>query len=93
MDYRRGMWKQPKRLIELDEEILQLRHLILQCCAERERLWYNRRLTRKSKLNGRKIYEECGPISIKSLTNTIEKNKAKLRKLSVKWKRKFKKQS
>ena len=42
MDNRRGMWKQPKWLIELDEEILQLRSLISQCCAERERLWYSR---------------------------------------------------
>ena len=80
MDNRRGTWKQPKWLIELDEEILQLRRLISQCCAERERLWYNRRLTRKSKRNRRKIYEECGPISVRSLTNTIEKDKAKLKK-------------
>ena len=83
MDNRRGTWKQPKWLIELDEEILQLRRLISQCCAERERLWYNRRLTRKSKRNRRKIYEECGPISIRSLTNTTEKNKAKLKKQGI----------
>ena len=93
MDNRRGTWKQPKWLIELDEEILQLRRLISQCCAERERLWYNRRLTRKSKRSRRKIYEECGPISVRSLTNTIEKNKAKFKKLSAKRKRKLKKQS
>ena len=93
MDNRRGTWKQSKWLIELDEEILQLRRLISQCCAERERLWYGRRLTRKSKRNRKKIYEECGPISIRSLTNTIEKNKAKLKKLSAKRKRKLKKQS
>ena len=93
MDNRRGTWKQPKWLIELDEEILQLRRLISQCCAERERLWYSRRLTRKSKRNRKKIYEECGPISVRSLTNTIEKNKAKLKKLSAKRKRKLKKQS
>ena len=90
MDNRRGTWKQPKWLIELDEKILQL---ISQCCAERERLWYNRRLTGKSKRNRRIIYEECGPISVRSLTNTIEKNKAKLKKLSAKRKRKLKKQS
>ena len=35
MDNRRGTWKQSKWLIELDEEILQLRRLISQCCAER----------------------------------------------------------
>ena len=93
MDNRRGTWKQPKWLIELDDEILQLRRPISQCCAERERLWYSRRLTRKSKRNRKKIYEECGPISVRSLTNTIEKNKAKLKKLSAKRKRKLKKQS
>ena len=93
MDNRRGTWKQPRWLIELDEEILQLRRLISQCCAERERLWYGRRLTKKSKRNRKKIYEECGPISVRSLTNTIEKNKAKLKKLSAKRKRKLKKQS
>ena len=80
MDNRRGTLKQPKWLIELDEEILQLRRLISQCCAERERLWYGRRLTRKSKRNRKKIYKECGPISVRSLTNTTEKNKAKLKK-------------
>ena len=93
MDNRRGTWKQPKWLIELDEEILQLRRLISQCSAERERLWYSRRLTGKSKRSRREIYEECGPISVRSLTNTMEKNKAKLKKLSAKRKRKLKKQS
>ena len=63
------------------------------CCAERERLWYNRRLTWKSKRNQRTIYDECGPISVRSLTNTTEKNNAKLRELSAKRKRKLKKQS
>ena len=37
--------------------------------------------------------EECGPISVRSLTNTIEKNKAKFKKLSAKRKRELKKQS
>ena len=77
----------------MDEEIPQLRRLISQSCAERERLWYSGRLTRKNKRNRRKIYEECGPISVRSLTNTIEKNKAKLKKQSAKRKKKLKKQS
>ena len=50
-------------------------------------------MTRKSKCNRKKIYEKCGPISVRSLTNTIEKNRAKLKNCLPKGRRKLKKQS